>query len=50
MDRLDWLRMKNLVVYYWRRFVLFFGICPRCGCRVNYTSYGREICPNGCKW
>jgi hypothetical protein len=34
------------VRYYWRKFVNFIGFCHRCGSSVNYTSYGKAICPN----
>lgn len=32
---------------YWRRkILLFLGICPKCGTKVNYTTLGRPICPD----
>lgn len=36
---------KYTLRFYWRKFCNFFGFCP-CGCRVNYTTRGRAICPS----
>ena len=36
--------------YYKRILWNAFGVCPRCGHRMSYTSTGRGICTNGnCK-
>jgi predicted amidophosphoribosyltransferase len=31
--------------YYWRKTILFIGLCPRCFTSVNFTRQGRPICP-----
>lgn len=39
-------RLKLRSRYYWRKVCHFFGRCPYCGEKVNYTMAGRAICPN----
>lgn len=39
------MKLKYRTRYWWRKAVVFFGVCPTCWNRVNYTSLGRAICP-----
>jgi hypothetical protein len=42
-------RIQYRLSYEWKRVVKFFGVCPKCGNSLNYTSSGRGICPEGCR-
>lgn len=38
-------RIAYRMRYYWKKACHFFGYCPVCWARINYTYTGRAICP-----
>ncbi len=44
------LKIKYRTKYYYTKAMHFVGLCPKCFSWVNYTTTGRAICPNGCKY
>ncbi len=47
------MKLKQFFHYrfiYWRNQIFrAIGLCPHCGQSVNFTTKGRQICPNGCR-
>jgi len=38
-------KLKYRLRYYWRKYLLALGRCPKCRTPVNYARNGRPICP-----
>lgn len=41
------LRFEYRVKFYYKQFMLFIGICPKCYHSMSRLSSGRTVCTNG---
>jgi hypothetical protein len=41
------LRLEYRIKFYYKQFLIFFAICPKCYSTMSRLSSGRMICTNG---